>query len=58
MKSYRIVLEYTDASDERDSPYKWDWHDLIAGAHNEEVSLVEVSEIPTPEGHLETLTEE
>lgn len=56
MKSYRIVVEYTDASNHRDAPTKWDWSALLAGENDEEVSLVEVTEIPTPEGHLETLT--
>lgn len=65
MRSYRIVLEYTDASDTsgfaprppRSAPEHWDWHELIAGCHDETVSLVSVEEIPTPEGHKEDLAD-
>ena len=58
MKSYRIVLEYTDASDfPRNHPTLWDWHDLLAGDMDEAVSVVNVEEIETPEGHKEELNE-
>ena len=58
MKSYRIVLEYTDASSfPRDYPTRWDWHDLIAADMDEAVSVVNVEEIETPEGHKEELNE-
>ena len=56
MKSYRIVLEYTDASDfPRNHPVLWDWHDLLAADLDEAVSVVNVEEIETPEGHKEEL---
>lgn len=58
MKSYRIVIEYTDASDfPRNHPTLWDWHDLIAADLDEAVSVVNVEEIETPEGHKEELNE-
>lgn len=56
MRSYRIVIEYTDAAKyPRNEPQYWDWHDLIAAESDETVSLVNVEEIPTPEGHKEDL---
>jgi hypothetical protein len=56
MKSFRIVLEYTCASDFIPTePSRWDWHELIAAEADETVSLVDVQEIETPEGHLEDL---
>ena len=56
MKSYRIVLEYTDASDfPRDYPTAWRWHDLLAPDIDETVSVVSVEEIETPEGHKEDI---
>jgi hypothetical protein len=57
MKSYRIVIEYTDASNSlyRNPPEHWDWHDLLAGDADEAVSFVSAEPIPTPEGHKEDL---
>jgi hypothetical protein len=56
MKSYRIVIEYTEASDfPRNHPILWDWHDLTAADMDEAVSVVNVEEIETPEGHKEEL---
>ena len=57
MRSYRIVIEYTDASGYamRNAPELWDWHALIAADPDETVSFVSVEEIPTPEGHTEDL---
>ena len=58
MKSYRIVIEYTDASSFlRDHPARWDWHYLLAPGIDEAVSVVNVEEIETPEGHKEELNE-
>lgn len=54
MRSYRIVIEYTDAATKhRDRPEQWDWHDLLAPDADEAVSLVSVTKIPTPQGHKE-----
>lgn len=56
MRSYRIVIEYTDASKyPRDNPSNWDWHELVAMDSDEAVSLVSVEDIQTPEGHTEDL---
>lgn len=59
MRSFRIVLEYTDASGYamRNAPQLWDWHALVAAEHDETVSVVSVEEIPTPEGHKEDLAD-
>lgn len=57
MRSYRIVIEYTDASTKhRDHPEHWDWYDLLASEVDEAVSLISVEKISTPEGHKEDLT--
>ncbi len=57
MRSYRIVLEYTDASDfPRDYPTAWRWHDLLAADMDEAVSVVSVEDIETPAGHREYIT--
>ena len=61
MKSYRIVIEYTDASTppwDRPTPDRWDWWDLLAAGSDEVVSFVEYEEIATPPGHVEQLIEE
>jgi hypothetical protein len=55
MRSYRITIDYTDASTHRDRPDHWDWHNLIAAEHDEAVSFVSAEPIPTPEGHKEDL---
>lgn len=66
MRSFRIVLEYTDASGYakrtapqplRTAPQLWDWHALVAAESDETVSVVSVEEIPTPEGHKEDLAD-
>lgn len=59
MRSFRIVLEYTDASGYamRNAPQLWDWHALVAAEPDETVSVVSVEEIPTPEGHKEDLAD-
>ena len=57
MKSYRIVIEYTDASDfPRNHPVLWDWNDLLAGDLDEAVSVVSVEDIEPPAGHVEDIT--
>ena len=55
MKSFRITIDYTYAGDIPMWPSRWDWHELIAGEADETVSLVDVEEIETPEGHKEDL---
>lgn len=56
MRSYRIVIEYTDASTKRrDHPEHWDWQDLLASEVDEAVSLVSVTKISTPAGHKEDI---
>lgn len=57
MRSYRIVLEYTDASGFRNRPDLWDWHSLLAADPDETVSFVSAEPIPTPEGHKEDLVD-
>ena len=59
MKSYRIVIEYTDAHpDVRPTPDYWDWWDLLAQGEDEVVSFIKYEEIETPAGHVEQLIEE
>jgi hypothetical protein len=56
MKSYRIVIEYTDAHpDVRPTPDYWDWWDLLAQGEDEAVSFIKYEEIETPAGHVEQL---
>lgn len=55
MRSYRIVIDYTDADDFNGHPETWDWWDLLEIGQHEAVSVVSVDEIPTPEGHKEDL---
>ena len=58
MYSFRITIDYTCASDFIPTdPRKWDWHELIAMEADETVSLVDVQEIATPEGHKEDLAD-
>lgn len=58
MKSYRIVLDYTTISEHTDRPDFWDWYNLIAENYGyETVSVVDVKEIATPEGHVEYFAE-
>lgn len=56
MRSYRIVLEYTDDSDMNGHPVTWDWWDLLDIGVDEVMSVVNVEDIETPEGHKEELT--
>jgi hypothetical protein len=55
MRSYRITIDYTDASRFRDRPDQWDWHSLLANDSDETISFVSAEPIPTPEGHKEDL---
>jgi hypothetical protein len=55
MRSFRITIDYTYAGDIITRPQNWDWHELIAMEADETVSLVDVQEIETPEGHKEDL---
>lgn len=57
MRSYRIVLEYTDHTndDEYGHPETWNWWTLLDIGIEEAVSVVSVEDIPTPEGHKEDL---
>lgn len=57
MKSYLIMLEYTDAQPHwlHRHPDHWDWHTLLDISPNEAVSVVRVDKIETPEGHKEEL---
>jgi len=62
MKSYRIVLEYTENTQmdgiEYHRPETWDWHTLLDIRVDEAVSVVSVEEIDTPEGHLEDIMQD
>ena len=55
MRSFRLTIDYTYAGDIPTDPRKWDWHELIAPEADETVSLEDVQEIETPEGHKEDL---
>jgi hypothetical protein len=56
MKSYRIVLEYTDATGGMNwHPESWDWFNLLDVGPAESVNVVSVEDIPTPDGHKEEL---
>lgn len=58
MRSYRIVIEYTDnAHGWPEDPHQWDWHSLLNISTNEAVSVVNIEEIPTPAGHKEDLAD-
>ena len=59
MKSYLIMLEYTDARSwgEHRHPDHWDWHTLLDFSPHEAVSVVRIDKIKTPEGHKEDLNE-
>lgn len=56
MRSYRIVLHYTDASKMNGHPGTWDWRDLLDVGVDEVVSVELVEDMETPEPHLEELT--
>ena len=59
MKSYRIVIEYTDATDgENGHPETWDWWTLMNIGTKEAMSVVSVDDIEPPAGHVEQLIEE
>lgn len=56
MRSYRIVIEYTDCTKGMNGhPETWDWWDLLKITDNEALSVANVEEIETPEGHKEDL---
>lgn len=58
MHSYRIVIDYTDASEMNGHPETWNWWTLLDIGGNEAVSVVSVEDIPTPEGHKEELQDD
>lgn len=59
MKSYRIVIEYTDATDgDNGHPETWDWWTLINIGTKEAMSVVSVDDIETPAGHVEEIGQE
>lgn len=58
MRSYRIVLEYTDntpdmAAYHNGHPETWDWWNLLDIGVDESLSVVNVEEIEMPEAHKE-----
>ena len=53
--SYRIIIDYTYTGHFPSDPRKWDWHELLEMEASETVSLVDVQDIETPEGHKEDL---
>ena len=59
MRSYRIVLEYTENSnpngDQITNPAQWSWHTLLDIGVDEALSVVSIQEIKTPAGHWEDL---
>jgi hypothetical protein len=57
MHSYRIVIEYTSSSVSHAHPETWDWWSLLDIGVDEAVSVVNVEDIETPEGHKEELNE-
>ena len=58
MRSYRIVLHYTDASNMNGHPETWDWWDLLDVGVDEALSVELVEDMETPQGHLEDLQQE
>ncbi len=55
MHSYRIVIEYTASSVSHSHPETWDWWELLDIGVEEALSVVNVEDIETPEGHKEDL---
>lgn len=53
MRSYRILLEYTDCTPHNGHPETWDWWDLLDIGVEESLSVVNVEEIEMPEAHKE-----
>lgn len=47
MKSYRIVLEYTDTVGDMPSPEKWDWHALFDIGIDETLRVLMVDDTTT-----------
>ena len=55
MRSYRIVLHYTDASKMNGHPETWDWWDLLDVGVEEVLSVELVEDMETPYHHQEEL---
>ena len=62
MKSYRIVLEYTENTQmdgiEYHRPETWDWRTLLDIRVDEAISVVSVEEIETPAAHVEDIMQD
>lgn len=53
MRSYRIVLEYTDNTQWYGHPETWDWGNMLNIGVEESLSVVNVEDIEMPEAHKE-----
>jgi hypothetical protein len=59
MHSYRIVIEYTDATDGQNGhPETWDWWSLVDIGTKEMLSVMSVEDIETPDGHMEEIMQD
>ena len=58
MRSYRIVLEYTENTYNNSHPEEWDWYALFDIGTNEALSVVSIQEIKTPAGHWEDMMQD
>lgn len=53
MRSFRIVLEYTDNTQWNGHPETWDWWNMLDIGLDESLTVVNVEDIEMPEAHKE-----